>query len=260
MIGGSLMAWVFVMFFIMLLFVLYMVKEAHENIVRMHTVHAKGQEDEFLIFFISDVHNRRISTAMIEQLKPVEAVIIGGDFADKRVSLGRIEQNIKLLETLGPIYFVWGNNDREVGEDRLLSLFANYNVTVVSNEAVLLPNRVNTTWISAIDDTSTRAYSFEKALEKCQDGDVTIFISHNPQVFYKAYPLHRPALMLGGHLHGGQLRFGPIAMHPHGSFSVQKGIPTLISNGYGTTLLPFRIMAKPECHLITIKCDSCSKS
>lgn len=254
------MAWIFIVFFIMLLFVLYMVKEAHENIVRTHTVHANGQEDEFLIFFISDVHNRRISTTMIEQLEPVEAVIIGGDFADKRVSLERIEQNIKVLKTLGPIYFVWGNNDREVGEERLLALFAKYDVTVVNNEAVLLPNRANRTWISAINDTSTRAYSFEKALEKCQDGDVTVFVSHNPQVFYKAYPLHRPALMLGGHLHGGQLRLGPIAMHPHGSFSMQKGIPTLISNGYGTTLLPFRFMAKPECHMITIKCDGCSKS
>ena len=134
-----------------------MVKEAHENIVRTHTVHAKGQEDEFLLFFISDVHNRRISKAMIEQLEAVEAVIIGGDFADRRVSLERIEQNIKVLKTLGPIYFVWGNNDREVGEERLLTLFAKYDVTVVNNEAVLLPNRANTTWISAINDTSTRA-------------------------------------------------------------------------------------------------------
>ena len=253
------MAWIFVVFFIMLLFVLYMVKEAHENTVRTHTVHAKGQEDKFLIFFISDVHNRRISTTMIEQLEAVEAVIIGGDFADKRVSLERIEQNIKVLKALGPIYFVWGTNDRAVGGERLLGLFATSGVTVVNNEAVLLPNRANTTWISAINDTSTRAYSFEKALEKCKDGDITIFISHNPQVFYKAYPLHRPALMLGGHLHGGQLRLGPIAMHPHGSFSVQKGVPTLISNGYGTTLLPFRFMAKPECHMITIKCEGCPK-
>ena len=253
------MTWIFVVFFILLLFVSYMVKEAHENTVRTHTVHAQGQEDEFLIFFISDVHNRRISTTMIEQLEAVEAVIIGGDFADKRVSLERIEQNIKVLKALGPIYFVWGNNDREVGEERLLALFAKYDVTVVNNEAVLLPNRANTTWISAINDTSTRAYSFEKALEKCKDGDITIFVSHNPQVFYKAYPLHKPTLMLGGHLHGGQLRLGPIAMHPHGSFSVQKGVPTLVSNGYGTTLLPFRFMAKPECHMITIKCEGCPK-
>ena len=65
--------------------------------------------------------------------------------------------------------------------------------------------------------------------------------------------------MLGGHLHGGQLRLGPIAMYPHGSKKKKKGVPTLISNGYGTTLLPFRFMAKPECHMITIKCEGCPK-
>ncbi|WP_431029670.1 metallophosphoesterase [Lysinibacillus sp. LZ02] len=249
------MTWMYVVFCILLLFVLYMVKEAHENNIRTHTVQATGNEDQFAVFFISDVHNRRMSTHMLQQIKSVEAVIIGGDFADKRVPLKQIKENLQKLRKLGPIYFIWGNNDREVGEEQFRALLAQYDVTVVENDAVLLPNRANSTWISAIDDTSTRAYSFEKALEKCQDGDITLFVSHNPQVFYKAYPLHKPTLMMGGHLHGGQIRLGSFGVHPHGSFSIRKGVPTLVSNGYGTTLMPLRLMAKPECHIITITCQ-----
>lgn len=249
------MRWIAKLFSIVLLFVFYMAKEAHENNIRRHTVHARGKKDQFSIFFIADVHNRKISKKMLEQIEPVEAVIIGGDFADKRVSMQQVEENLQSLQPLGPIYFVWGNNDREVGEAKLLVLFEKYGVTVVEDDAVQLPNRPNVTWISAINDTSQRRYSFQDALAKCKDGDVTLFISHNPQVFQQAYPIHKPALMMGGHLHGGQIRLGKLGVHPHGSYSMREGVPTLISNGYGTTLLPLRLMAKPECHVIKVICE-----
>lgn len=249
------MRWIAKLFSIVLLFVFYMAREAHENNIRRHFVHARGQKDQFSIFFIADVHNRKISKKMLEQIEPVEAVIIGGDFADKRVSMQQVEENLQSLQPLGPIYFVWGNNDREVGEAKLLVLFEKYGVTVVEDDAVQLPNRPNVTWISAINDTSQRRYSFQDALAKCKDGDVTLFISHNPQVFQQAYPIHKPALMMGGHLHGGQIRLGKLGVHPHGSYSMREGVPTLISNGYGTTLLPLRLMAKPECHVIKVICE-----
>lgn len=231
---------------------LYMLKEAHENNVRTHQVRTKGKADQFKLFFISDVHNRKISQRMIEKLPAVEAVIIGGDFVDRRVPFSQVERNLALLSKLGPIYFVWGNNDREVGEKALYEVFAKYNVTVVENDAVQLPNRNNTTWISAINDTSRKGYSFPQALAKCSAEDVTIVVSHNPQVFYKAVDILQPALLMGGHLHGGQIRLGPFGVHPHGSFSIRQGVPTLISNGYGTTLLPLRFMAKPECHVVEV--------
>lgn len=31
---------------------------------------------------------------------------------------------------------------------------------------------------------------------------------------------------------------------------------TLVSNGYGTTLVPFRLGAKPQCHIIDIDISS----
>ena len=41
-------------------------------------------------------------------------VIIGGDLAESGVPLQRIKENILKLKKLGPIFFVWGNNDHEV--------------------------------------------------------------------------------------------------------------------------------------------------
>ncbi|MEK4228990.1 metallophosphoesterase [Solibacillus sp. FSL H8-0538] len=242
---------IYCLFTIGIAFVLIMMKQANENHIHHHQLNIQGEEETIRLFFISDTHVRAINEAMIQSVKgTVQAVIIGGDFADKRTPRPRIEQNIKRLKQLGPVYFVWGNNDREVGEDWLCDLFLQYNVTVVENDALLLPNVRNPIWLSAIDDTSAN-YDIEKAIEQCKDGK-TIFISHNPQIFYKVVEQFKPILMMGGHLHGGQIRFGKFALHPQGSFTVRQGVHTLISNGYGTTLVPFRLGAKPECHVIDI--------
>jgi len=238
-------------------FILYMVKVAFENNIKNEEVKLNGNHDDtFAIFFISDVHNRVINPKMIKKMKPVEAVVIGGDFCDSRTSEKKLIENIRVLQQLGPIYFIWGNNDREVGETKLREIFRLHNITIVENDAVSLSNRKNCTWISAIDDYGTKNSNFQKALQKCGKDDIIICISHNPQVFDMALQYAKPSLFLGGHLHGGQIRFGPFGIHPKGSFKVRNGIATLISNGYGTTLLPFRLGAHPEVHRVEIKVEN----
>lgn len=233
---------------------------AHAHNILEHEAFAYGERDTIRLVFISDVHNRRISSKGFSTIGNVDAVIIGGDFCDKRTSKEKLCANLKQLQTLGPIYFVWGNNDREFGEQHLRQIFDEYNVTIVENTAVELSNRNNTTWIAAIDDTSTKNYSFKRALAKCEDDDVTICVTHNPQVFHIARRQKRVSLLMGGHLHGGQIRLGRFGLHPNGSFSIRHGIPTLISNGYGTTLLPLRLGAHPQMHVITLQVNKMKKN
>lgn len=232
---------------------LFMYKQANENNVLHHEITLHGEQEQVSIFFISDVHLREIDVPMIEQIsKRFHAVIIGGDFADKRTPIQRIYQNIELLQKLGPLYFVWGNNDREVGEQRLRNIFKETGVHIIENDAILLANIKNKCWLSAIDDTSTENENFDLAFEKCSGEENVIFISHNPEVFREVRQNFHTKLMLGGHFHGGQIRFGSIGMLPHGSFSIRDGVFTLISNGYGTTMVPFRLGAKPQCHIIDL--------
>ena len=232
-------------------FVLYMVRQAHENNVRTHSITAEGEKETLRLFFISDTHTRLIDEAMIQQLDtPFHAVIIGGDFVDKRTPWPKIEKNIQLLKQLGPVYFIWGNNDREVGEQRLRKLFQRYDVKIIENEALLMPGCVNRIWLSAVDYQPV-AGNIEKALSPCGNNQ-TIFLAHNPHVFNKVLKQSKPLLMMGGHLHGGQIRLGKFGLQPHGSFSLRQGVQTLVSNGYGTTLAPLRFGAKPECHVINI--------
>ncbi|MFC5559631.1 metallophosphoesterase [Ureibacillus thermophilus] len=231
---------------------LYMVKIAFENNVVRHKLTLKGMKEKYSIFFISDIHTRTISDKMIQSInEPIQAVIIGGDLADKRTPISKIYQNLKLLRSLGPVYFIWGNNDREVGEERLRKIFQETDVQIIENDAVLLPNMMNRCWLSAVDDVSSRKADPQKAFEKCQPEDAVIFVSHNPMLFSRIKNFHAD-VWLAGHLHGGQIRFGPFGIHPQGSFTSVEGKYTLISNGYGTTMIPLRFGAKPECHIIEI--------
>ena len=196
------MIYVGVFLVIALAFLLYMWKVAYENNVLNHQLKLLGEQEEIRLFFISDTHLRKINRKMINSLKgSFDAVIIGGDFADSRTPIERIHDNLDLLTPLGPTYFVWGNNDREVGEERLRGILGEHGVHIIANDAVLLPDKKNRFWLSAIEDTSTKKFSFEAAFEKVDEEDLVVFISHNPDVFARVRPKFRADLMIGGHLH-----------------------------------------------------------
>ena len=233
------------------LLLLAMFKQANENNVRKHLVKASGKNETLRLFFISDTHARKINKKMIKKISGrMDAVIIGGDFVDKRTTPKILEHNIRLLKKLGPVYFVWGNNDIEFGEQQLRHYFDIHQVRVVENEAVLLHSE-NQVKLSAVA-YSPDVQKIAQALAGC-DEQRTIFVAHNPQKFPEVYRQFKPLLSMGGHLHGGQIRFGSYSIQPHGSFKKLNGCYELVSNGYGTTLLPLRFGAKPECHIIELK-------
>ena len=83
-------------------FVLLMLKQANENHVLRHDMQVYGEAESLTLFFISDIHTRQINQQMLQSItEPIDAVIIGGDFADRRTPLMRIEQNlIRMLRLL----------------------------------------------------------------------------------------------------------------------------------------------------------------
>lgn len=245
----------YIIFLVVLIFVLfgYMIKLAFENNVLHHRMTLEGKEEKIRIFFISDVHNRKINEKMLQTIeKPVHAVIIGGDFCDGRVNQSKIRKNLELLNTLGPIYFAWGNNDREVEEEILWKVFQEEHVTVVENSSFPLVNVKNLLKIAAIDDWMTGNPKIDEAFKNCSEKDQVIFISHNPSVFEYVIKEYKPRLCLGGHYHGGQIRLGPFGLMPKGYVKYMEGCLSIVSNGYGTTAIPLRFGVKPQCHIIDI--------
>ncbi|MEK4629289.1 metallophosphoesterase [Solibacillus sp. FSL R7-0682] len=233
-----------------ILLLLFMWKQANENNIRKHVIHAEGIEEKVRLFFISDTHARKINEKMIASItEPINAVVIGGDFVDRRTSERTIDENIQLLKKLGPVYFVWGNNDKEIGEKKLRQLFQQHQITIIENDSIELASENKLALSGVIYSPSEQ--NIKEALNQCKEAS-TVFVAHNPEQFPVVYRHFKPLLSLAGHLHGGQIRLGQYGIQPHGYFNQVDGLYKLVSNGYGTTLLPIRLGAKPECHIIEI--------
>lgn len=231
---------------------------AHKKRVLYHEMDlttSKQKERQFRFFFISDIHRRTVDQQLIQKVKQfgaVDFVIIGGDVAEQGVPMARVENNFKQLRALAPLFFVWGNNDREVGEAALRRLFQTVDVVCLENDMVAIPG--HPTWgLCGTDDPSSNNVDIKAALRYHNKYNKLIYVSHTPSMFRKILDYVQPTLMLAGHTHGGQIRFGKWGLHENGAFSIKNGRAELISNGFGTTLLPFRLNADPETHILVVR-------
>lgn len=237
---------------------LYMWIEAHRNRVIFHSLPFSTFPESFSrfrIFFISDIHRRRVSKTLIGSLKgKVDLVIIGGDLTEKGVPFSRVKRNIALLKQLGPVYFVWGNNDYEVDYHESDALLLENGVKILDNTAVTFESEQgDRIALLGVDDMNKRRDRLELALSDAEQTTFRILVSHDPRIIEKIKPQHEIALVLSGHTHGGQIRLGPFGLYEKGCLRNINGTMLLVSNGYGTTTLPFRFGARAETHLIELK-------
>ncbi|PKR85935.1 metallophosphoesterase [Heyndrickxia camelliae] len=252
------MVQILVILILILLLIFYMFKEASLNQVLHQTItfpdYPAGFKD-MKIFFISDIHRRKVQEAMISNLeKQADLVIIGGDLLEKGVPVSRVEYNLQLLKRIGPLFFVWGNNDYEVEESKLLKILKEYQVRVLRNESVIFraPNG-DSIAILGIDDLSQENDRLDLALHGTEFADFKLLISHNPDIIAKMSEEDNISFVMSGHTHGGQIQV--LGFTPYRKGGIYKSAVTtlFVSNGYGTSMLPLRLGAKPEAHFITIK-------
>ncbi|PGZ91553.1 metallophosphoesterase [Bacillus sp. AFS029533] len=238
------------------LLLVYMFIEAHQNIVRKHEFSFSNAplEKPIRLFFISDIHRRKIHSSIIKRMSSkVDLVIIGGDLLEKGVPLKRIEQNIQKLSSLGKVYFVWGNNDIEIKKTDLENIFTKWNVVVLKNSSVTV-NHLQKEWsLIGVDDLKTGKVDLDLAFQDVKQNVFKILVSHNPRVLKLLKKEQGVSLVLSGHTHGGQIRIFGYGPYEKGKTHVYEGITQIISNGYGTTTIPLRLSARPETHYIVIK-------
>ena len=238
--------------------ILYMVKEAFGN----HVIENEMSFEDFpksfgsvSIFFISDIHKRLISDDIITAaMGKADIVVIGGDLTEKKVPFERVKKNLEKVKKLGPVYFVWGNNDYETDYRKLDAILLDSGVKVLDNTAATFES-VDGEKLSllGVDDLNQERDRLDLALLDAEDKSFKILASHYPEITNKILPEHNIRLVLSGHTHGGQIHI--FGYSPYEQGKVEKLVHTtlLISNGYGTTGVPLRLGAPAQCHLITLK-------
>ncbi|MFE7062458.1 metallophosphoesterase [Sutcliffiella sp. NPDC057660] len=240
-----------------LILLLYMFKQAKEETIKEETLAFSEFPASFgkvAIFFISDIHRRKLSPEFIQPLEgKVDFVVIGGDLAEKGVSLEQVKENIGVLKKLGLIFFVWGNNDYELDYHELDSLLLHNGVKILDNTAFKFESETGELLeIIGVDDMIHERDDLELALGDATKDSFKILVSHDPKIVEKFSGENKISLVLSGHTHGGQIRILGYGPHEKGAIHHLPQTTLLVSNGFGTTMIPLRLGAPPETHLLTI--------
>lgn len=240
---------------LMIILILYMWKLAvGNNVIEHHLTFEEFPESfgDVKIFFISDLHKRKISPSIINRVKgKTDIVVIGGDITEKGVPINQVEENVKRLKELGPVYFVWGNNDYETDYHELDAALLSLGVKILDNTAVLFDSPTgDKISLLGVDYIEWGRADLDLALSDSEKNSFKILVSHCPRIMNRVKEEHRISLVLSGHTHGGQIRFFGLGRYKIGGLAVKGNTLLLTSNGYGTSLVPLRLGAKSETHLI----------
>ncbi|MGI8315389.1 metallophosphoesterase [Halobacillus mangrovi] len=240
-----------------LLLYLYMRYSAQNDQLEFHTIEAQSYpaDKPLHIFFISDIHNRVIKKSTLSKIENVDIVIIGGDLVDKRTAMSQLKHNLEALqEWKVPLYFIPGNNDHELIGYDVIDILEEENVKVLSNGDVTIPLQGEQKIVlSGIDPYFLKP---RRHMYHIKDRHpYQILCVHDPYVFKQMNKVdqQRFDLILTGHTHGGQIRVFGLGPYTRGGWFSMSSRPLLISEGYGTSLMPLRLGTRAECHLITVK-------
>lgn len=240
------------------------------------------------IAFLSDIHiatyyKPREAAALVEQVGALGAdlLLLGGDYAE---SLAYQRAFFPMLAALRPrlgAFGVMGNNDRECFGSSfplLRSLAQKNGVRLLINEQAVVEENGARIFIGGVDEYKYGAPNAKGMFRGAGENDLRILLSHYPHVADRAVGQAAlpPHLLLSGHTHGGQIApfglscyaFGYEHEHTRGSrhFFIsgwrefEEPLPgggthtmrMLVSNGIGESLMPLRINAPRQIHLIEL--------
>jgi uncharacterized protein len=226
------------------------------------------------IVFISDIHygalfsSRRVYdlVAQVNALEP-DVILLGGDYGED--SQGALD-----FFALAPAFRAAvcvagtvGNHDRTIPDSNLGEIMRAMRLNGIEplvNSAILLKRGADSLAICSVDDYYNGFPDIQKAAEGAADADFTLFMPHTPDILPDAYFAmgDKPwfDLALSGHTHGGQIAvFGHSVLtasiyrdrYRSGWYS-ENGVDILVTNGVGTSVVPVRIGAPPQIHLLTL--------
>ena len=231
------------------------------------------------VAYISDIHyGAFMPPSKVEELVNrvnalnADLILLGGDYgedSDGAIEFFRIAPRFRArLLTAG----VMGNHDRTVPETNLALLQS----TMLSAGVLPLVNAVKevrigsaTLYVAGIDDVNNGHPDVKAVAQQLKQDDFCIFLTHSPEGLADAYTTTGRDgktrwfdLALCGHTHGGQLNlFGKplissiakVDSQYQSGWLTENRVPVLVSNGVGTSVVPIRLFAPPQIHLITLK-------
>lgn len=233
-----------------------------------------GALDGFRILHLSDLHlgtlslgGRALSQAVAwsRELRP-DLVAITGDLLTRRGGKDRLERALSELEGRHGVFAILGNHDVDDARDPFnrptdLADLHGAGAALLRDDARTFAVDGVRVQVVGVDPRSYRRRASRPAERADGDAALRILLCHYPDVV-RLLPAGVFHLVLAGHYHGGQIcvpsPWGKIRLKElrgtywEGVFEA-RGAALHVSRGLGTSFVPFRLLARPEATLLTLR-------
>jgi len=245
--------------------------------VSLTSDHLPRDVGQLRVAYLSDIHaGPFFSQGRVEKLISAvnrlnaDIVLLGGDYANDCDGAIEFFKNMPRVNSRYGVYAVMGNHDRTIPEGNLFTLksaMISAGVTPLVNDVASVRIGASNIYLAGIDDVDNGWPKLNDVAAQVRQEDYVIFLSHSPAVIPEA---HKAKDMNGrnmwfdlglfGHTHGGQialvgnlLNITKVEPRYEEGWLTENRTNLLISRGVGTSILPIRLLNKPQIHLINIK-------
>lgn len=261
-------------------------KLTHHIEVTLHEIKINDLDNRLnglTIAQISDLHISNWNVELIEhtietvnRLQPDIVVITGDTICNGKKFLPHLYSIFKDIDTRYGKFACIGNHDHSDGEDSLAiqDMYKKSDFYVLVNDSA----RVNIQGVdinfAGVDDIELGDHNIELMTSKISKDEISVFLTHNP-VNFEQLAEFKPALILAGHTHGGQIfpiitkyiyKFMHKTDYVSGMYKHKDSL-LYVNRGIGTALLsPFifdtkfiintpRVLARPEISVFKLMSD-----
>lgn len=207
---------------------------------------------------------RRV-VANLNAAKP-DLILLPGDFVHhglidgEEISPETIATELAALKAPLGVYATLGNHDWWSDGERMGKALEAVGIRVLENSALPLPGLAQKIWLLGIGDDMTGHANTTKALAAVPNDARLIVMLHDPA---NAPELSRQGIVaFAGHTHGGQVRlplFGALITPGRSPLRHSLGwlpdvpVPTYVTAGIGTSILPVRFNCPPETLVLRLR-------
>lgn len=212
------------------------------------------------IVHLTDLHTARIGfreqrlLTLLAQERP-DLIVITGDTPNNDGTLEDARPLLRQLHAPLGVWVVRGNWEVWQEGNATGDFYRSLGFHYLQNEnAEVIPGF----WIVGLDDPRAGAPDVYKAFRGVPQGVYTVTLVHAPIILDLL--ARKTNLVLAGHTHGGQVRLPwmkPLWLPPGCGSYVEGwyergGTRMYVSRGIGTSVLPVRLLCRPELDIITL--------
>jgi predicted MPP superfamily phosphohydrolase len=211
---------------------------------------------------VSDLHMRSSTNlpsilAKLEKISPSLLFLLGDNF--NKLTRKTVREFIDFLASLNPPlgkFAILGNRDEE---EPFLFIFKKAGVHLLNNNYFLVNKESLRILLVGV---SFKAENLSQLLTSLPSSDLSILLSHKPDVILSPGDWRKIDIVLSGHTHGGQIRFpwlGPLFTKSKLPRRYSQGLSSFghlylyVSRGIGMTKIPIRFLCPPEITLLKIR-------